>query len=135
MYFLFCFKQKKAYDVRISDWSSGVCSSDLPRADAAVGTDLADGEQLDDRAHVARARDVGGRHLGDALAVDIGRGDRRVEGDAGQDGGLGGGVETYDVGGRVGFGVAERLGLLERVGASAAGRVHAVEDVVSGAVD
>src|SRR3546814_7433855 len=26
------FKQKTAYEVRISDWSSDVCSSDLPRA-------------------------------------------------------------------------------------------------------
>src|SRR3546814_3988790 len=25
-----CFKQKTAYEVRISDWSSDVCSSDLP---------------------------------------------------------------------------------------------------------
>src|SRR3546814_6855378 len=35
----FFFKQKTAYDMRISDWSSDVCSSDLsggdrPRADA-----------------------------------------------------------------------------------------------------
>src|SRR3546814_7475993 len=33
-YFLFCFvffKQKTAYDMRISDWSSDVCSSDLVR--------------------------------------------------------------------------------------------------------
>src|SRR3546814_15627180 len=29
MCFLFFFKQKTAYDVRISDWSSDVCSSDL----------------------------------------------------------------------------------------------------------
>src|SRR3546814_4588135 len=29
-YFFFCFfKQKTAYEMRISDWSSGVCSSDL----------------------------------------------------------------------------------------------------------
>src|SRR3546814_4670160 len=27
----FCFKQKTAYEVRISDWSSDVCSSDLDR--------------------------------------------------------------------------------------------------------
>src|SRR3546814_7115466 len=27
-----CFKQKTAYDMRISDWSSDVCSSDLTRA-------------------------------------------------------------------------------------------------------
>src|SRR3546814_5258030 len=46
MYFFFCvfffFKQKTAYEMRISDWSSDVCSSDLlcslyggiPRAEA-----------------------------------------------------------------------------------------------------
>src|SRR3546814_3295929 len=27
----FCFKQKTAYEMRISDWSSDVCSSDLRR--------------------------------------------------------------------------------------------------------
>src|SRR3546814_1966159 len=29
MYVLFLFKQKTAYELRISDWSSDVCSSDL----------------------------------------------------------------------------------------------------------
>src|SRR3546814_2160990 len=29
---LFCFKQKTAYEMRISDWSSDVCSSDLSAA-------------------------------------------------------------------------------------------------------
>src|SRR3546814_3120837 len=29
--FFFCFKQKTAYEMRISDWSSDVCSSDLLR--------------------------------------------------------------------------------------------------------
>src|SRR3546814_5602558 len=29
-YLFFFFKQKTAYDMRISDWSSDVCSSDLP---------------------------------------------------------------------------------------------------------
>src|SRR3546814_2555065 len=28
----FCFKQKTAYEMRISDWSSDVCSSDLAQA-------------------------------------------------------------------------------------------------------
>src|SRR3546814_7193023 len=28
-YYVFCFKQKTAYEMRISDWSSDVCSSDL----------------------------------------------------------------------------------------------------------
>src|SRR3546814_2478585 len=29
MSFVFCFKQKTAYEMRISDWSSDVCASDL----------------------------------------------------------------------------------------------------------
>src|SRR3546814_4128590 len=29
LYFFFFFKQKTAYEMRISDWSSDVCSSDL----------------------------------------------------------------------------------------------------------
>src|SRR3546814_11637755 len=32
MIFFFFFKQKTAYDMRISDWSSDVCSSDLTRS-------------------------------------------------------------------------------------------------------
>src|SRR3546814_9590858 len=30
LFCFFCFKQKTAYEMRISDWSSDVCSSDLP---------------------------------------------------------------------------------------------------------
>src|SRR3546814_996652 len=37
VFFFFFFKQKTAYEMRISDWSSDVCSSDLlNRAEAAV---------------------------------------------------------------------------------------------------
>src|SRR3546814_7611964 len=32
VFFVFCFKQKTAYEMRISDWSSDVCSSDLLKA-------------------------------------------------------------------------------------------------------
>src|SRR3546814_12561806 len=42
----FFFKQKTAYEMRISDWSSDVCSSDLPleRGRAVLGlVELADG--------------------------------------------------------------------------------------------
>src|SRR3546814_1511069 len=35
---VFFFKQKTAYEMRISDWSSDVCSSDLPRE--MLGDDL-----------------------------------------------------------------------------------------------
>src|SRR3546814_16805116 len=40
VFFFFFFKQKTAYEMRISDWSSDVCSSDLPFAhgiDAMIG--------------------------------------------------------------------------------------------------
>src|SRR3546814_13451537 len=36
MYLVFFFKQKPAYEMRISDWSSDVCSSDLLCADDYV---------------------------------------------------------------------------------------------------
>ena len=65
---------------------------------------------------------VGGGDLGDALAVDVGGGDPGVERERGQDRGLGGGVEALDVGGRVGLGVPELLGLLERLGEAGARR-------------
>src|SRR3546814_2412388 len=35
---LFFFKQKTAYEMRISDWSSDVCSSDLPMPTAVLQT-------------------------------------------------------------------------------------------------
>src|SRR3546814_4671343 len=35
LFFLFFFKQKTAYEMRISDWSSDVCSSDLRPVDRA----------------------------------------------------------------------------------------------------
>src|SRR3546814_10221396 len=41
MWCCFFFKQKTAYELRISDWSSDVCSSDLD-ARTAVGADDAD---------------------------------------------------------------------------------------------
>src|SRR3546814_3438659 len=38
-FFFFFFKQKTAYEMRISDWSSDVCSSDLdPRRDRCCGS-------------------------------------------------------------------------------------------------
>src|SRR3546814_9320433 len=44
--FSFFFKQKTAYEMRISDWSSDVCSSDLARAQGlplGLATDLTSG--------------------------------------------------------------------------------------------
>src|SRR3546814_16776402 len=63
MFFFFYFRQKTAYEVRISDWSSDVCSSDLagvvgpggaqqacrggdPREPGDLPVDLADASRL-----------------------------------------------------------------------------------------
>src|SRR3546814_5067425 len=40
--FFFFFKQKTAYEMRISDWSSDVCSSDLPAFQRQGGAGQAD---------------------------------------------------------------------------------------------
>src|SRR3546814_4475187 len=37
MLFVFFYKQKTAYEMRISDWSSDVCSSDLEKAARSAG--------------------------------------------------------------------------------------------------
>src|SRR3546814_9202648 len=42
--FFFLFKQKTAYEMRISDWSSDVCSSDLVRRNAFQPRHFADGQ-------------------------------------------------------------------------------------------
>src|SRR3546814_8366484 len=39
VYYFFFFKQKTAYEMRISDWSSDVCSSDLPSDDIISAVD------------------------------------------------------------------------------------------------
>src|SRR3546814_18909116 len=44
----FFFKQKTAYDMRISDWSSDVCSSDLPRPEVALADPFGGGDQAAD---------------------------------------------------------------------------------------
>src|SRR3546814_9068518 len=40
LYLFFFFKQKTAYEMRISDWSSDVCSSDLTSQDAGLPSEL-----------------------------------------------------------------------------------------------
>src|SRR3546814_10311148 len=85
----FFFKQKTAYEMRISDWSSDVCSSDLTQADeveteqedrrcrrALACFDLAMGkgdgrreihaaEEMRHGRHGEHDRDVGGEGIGD----------------------------------------------------------------------
>src|SRR3546814_16474662 len=77
MSLFFFFKQKTAYEMRISDWSSDVCSSDLPQ------------RVMRDRAHLARQRqfaenDGVGGHRPLAARRDPRRRDRAVRGRIGQ---------------------------------------------------
>src|SRR3546814_6413923 len=49
-YVIFFFKQKTAYEMRISDWSSDVCSSDLAEARRGPGAEAAAAQYLHARA-------------------------------------------------------------------------------------
>src|SRR3546814_10803136 len=75
---IFLFKQKTAYEMRISDWSSDVCSSDLsprlgPRTRRMPGLFRARGrethlsDRLADRHRRPRRRNIGRRAAGGAL--------------------------------------------------------------------
>src|SRR3546814_2599630 len=83
---VFFFKQKTAYEMRISDWSSDVCSSDLlgghrpaagDRAAEIAGDDLAEPDRVLHRQRLVEA--VGGAHLGLLLGAEIGRASCREE--------------------------------------------------------
>src|SRR3546814_10411861 len=78
---VFFFKQKTAYEMRISDWSSDVCSSDLLVADLGIemgvgGARLGHVGAPDQQEH--RVVPVGAlRHVG-LLAEGLGRARRQV---------------------------------------------------------
>src|SRR3546814_10815705 len=63
---VFFFKQKTAYEMRISDWSSDVCSSDLLDDGAAVGIRPAavDVALLAEQPGIGELRGRGGKLLG-----------------------------------------------------------------------
>src|SRR3546814_1748170 len=67
----FFFKQKTAYEMRISDWSSDVCSSDLQMIDDIGGR----ARSGIDHAHLDRERQPPPVRSGHAIAVAIGGGD------------------------------------------------------------
>src|SRR3546814_13238697 len=69
---IFCFMQKTAYELRISDWSSDVCSSDLQ--DRTVDGDLDRDPVADDDGAVA-VEDPSPRRLDGDLADAVGLGD------------------------------------------------------------
>src|SRR3546814_11085634 len=90
MTFFFFFKQKTAYEMRISDWSSDVCSSDLPcerhisfpqfrfvnveSQQCKIGIRLAAGKP---RLHWLRPRSEE-RRVGKSVSVRVDIGGRRI---------------------------------------------------------
>src|SRR3546814_16558799 len=65
-YFVFFFKQKTAYEMRISDWSSDVCSSDL-QANRYVGA----AEQVIDMKLSLPQQLLGAFALADVLSMGV----------------------------------------------------------------
>src|SRR3546814_1488801 len=75
MFFVFVFKQKTAYEMRISDWSSDVCSSDLQAFPDGIGKRGRIGRGAEGRGALCRGHaeqiDVGVAHgLADPLVLD-----------------------------------------------------------------
>src|SRR3546814_7430523 len=80
--FFFFFKQKTAYEMRISDWSSDVCSSDLHVLDALVDQVALHGDVILEIDLGLAARRAVERRLGDveiALLDDLGHLPERSE--------------------------------------------------------
>src|SRR3546814_9546176 len=67
MFVFFFFRQKTAYEMRISDWSSDVCSSDLGNLDIVLGDDLSDAQRRM-LSNAARAAERGARLTRQLLA-------------------------------------------------------------------
>src|SRR3546814_10965939 len=90
--FFFFFKQKTAYEMRISDWSSDVCSSDLVRAGGLVGGDLQSVVPVPARTHGAGGvhhhllRDRRGQPVVPGARRPLRRGQARVAGGGGGSG-------------------------------------------------
>src|SRR3546814_3043451 len=86
LWFFFFFKQKTAYEMRISDWSSDVCSSDLLELDhlgrrrRAATARFGIGEECAERAALAKLAEAAERQaitIGDlAMAIFRASGER-----------------------------------------------------------
>src|SRR3546814_21029662 len=74
--------QKTAYEMRISDWSSDVCSSDLPVGGVEAKL-IAGGEGADQRPHLVRPAHREGRMMQQRLDPPqrVGQGGGRLDGE------------------------------------------------------
>src|SRR3546814_11557631 len=89
-HFFFVFKQKTAYEMRISDWSSDVCSSDLRKRPLHERLGCGDRRPRlarQARRHFKRSRTQRGGFddtVGDAPGMRVRRGDRLAERECGE---------------------------------------------------
>src|SRR3546814_19029906 len=75
VYLFFFFKQKTAYEMRISDWSSDVCSSDLSGEGFGLGRGLYDAEPVAQPLHGgAGDEDAAFQRVGGLAAEALGTG-------------------------------------------------------------
>src|SRR3546814_20017761 len=98
MYVFFFFKQKTAYEMRISDWSSDVCSSDLDAEHVLAGEPLPEASEGGDHLVGDEQHVVPAAGLPAALEVAL-RGDDDAAGSEdrlGDEGGDGLGAELED---------------------------------------
>src|SRR3546814_6064236 len=104
---VFFFKQKTAYEMRISDWSSDVCSSDLERRvndqQTIVRREMREQRVLQHFGIGGRFDDPGSRHRAHAVAEFL---QRRIDG-----GGGGGAFGIVEIATEIG-----RASCRERVG-------------------
>src|SRR3546814_8438247 len=80
MFLFFFFKQKTAYEMRISDWSSDVCSSDLLRIlQREVGDDVPRADRVQVEIGFPALHTIGKdlRHIDAAGPVGVGRSEER----------------------------------------------------------
>ena len=125
----------KGPSIGASGWPGIEEAGEDANADLLLADALGHPEQLQRQAELLRVGEVIGTDPLDALVGDVVQRHRRPEREPRQDRHLRRGVGTADVVGGIGLGVAELLGLLQRLVVGEARPAHLGEDVVGGAVD
>ena len=102
--------------------------------DAVIGV-LGDAEQLDAVAEFFGKLNVFGFQMCNAFDMNFSHIDRNAESNSREKHQFMSGVRTFDVEGRIGFGVTQALSFFEHIVETASGITHGREDEVAGSVD
>lgn len=101
----------------------------------ALGGGFSGADEADGAADLGGVAEVDRGNGADAGSGDVSGGQLDAEGEGGEEGEFGAGIEAVDVGGGVGFGVAEALGFGENGVEFAVILLDFAEDVVTGSVE